>query len=191
MVIGKIWPAHLISLVLMCFFMAVVDIAFRKPTKSSSQQGSIGPSIAVSGDSFGVNSEDTCHTTKPEIAPWWSVNLLESYIIHSVRLVVGQSCCGKCMVRVLSRDSRLAHHSLGRFAIKWYPLPHLLCCDDAPKINCWPSARVCVSVLWRTDSLCVWYFAADGPVYIEVRVGNDRDISRNALCGRYNGILGE
>lgn len=75
----------------------MVDIALGKPAKSSSQQGQIGPSIAVTGsDSFGVTSEDTCHTTKPEIAPWWSVNLLESYIIHSVRLVVGQSCCGKC-----------------------------------------------------------------------------------------------
>ncbi|XP_055352640.1 mucin-17-like [Paramacrobiotus metropolitanus] len=105
--------------------LCVTDIALGKPTKSSSQQGRIGSSVAVNGDSFGINSEDNCHSTQAEIAPWWSVNLLDSYIIHSVRVVIGRSCC------------------------------------------------------------------ADGPVYIEVRVGNDRDISRNALCGRYSGIVEE
>lgn len=73
----------------------VVDVALGKPTKSSSQQGRIGPSVAVNGDTFGVNSEDSCHSTQPEISPWWSVNLLESYTVHSVRLIVGHSCCGK------------------------------------------------------------------------------------------------
>lgn len=53
------------------------------------------PQLAVDGSTAKSYSAKTCTSTKPEIQPWWYVNLLEPYMVQLIRLDFGRSCCGK------------------------------------------------------------------------------------------------
>lgn len=65
--------------------------------QSSSADGGI-PQRAVDGSSGQIYSPQTCTLTRPELRPWWYVNLLEPYMVQLVRLDFGKSCCGKLYI---------------------------------------------------------------------------------------------
>ncbi|KAL0116873.1 hypothetical protein PUN28_010031 [Cardiocondyla obscurior] len=52
------------------------------------------PQRAVDGSSSQRYTPQTCTLTKPELKPWWYVNLLEPYMVQLVRLDFGKQCCG-------------------------------------------------------------------------------------------------
>ncbi|XP_076670028.1 uncharacterized protein LOC143369675 [Andrena cerasifolii] len=72
----------------------VLNVAGGKaPMQSSSSEGGI-PQRAVDGSSGQVYTPQTCTLTRPELRPWWYVNLLEPYMVQLVRLDFGKPCCG-------------------------------------------------------------------------------------------------
>ncbi|KAK0177270.1 hypothetical protein PV328_001340 [Microctonus aethiopoides] len=82
----------------------VLNVAGGKaPMQSSSAEGGI-PQRAVDGSSGQIYNAQTCTLTKPELKPWWYVNLLEPYMVQLVRLDFGKACCegdpGTIVVRV-------------------------------------------------------------------------------------------
>ncbi|XP_011313896.1 uncharacterized protein [Fopius arisanus] len=82
----------------------VLNVAGGKaPMQSTSAENGI-PQRAVDGSSGQVYSPQTCTLTRPEMRPWWYVNLLEPYMVQLVRLDFGKACCdgapGTIVVRV-------------------------------------------------------------------------------------------
>ncbi|XP_076289244.1 uncharacterized protein LOC143213361 [Lasioglossum baleicum] len=72
----------------------VLNVAGGKaPMQSSSSEGGI-PQRAVDGSSGQIYTPQTCTLTRPELRPWWYVNLLEPYMVQLVRLDFGKPCCG-------------------------------------------------------------------------------------------------
>lgn len=72
----------------------VVNVAAGKaPMQISTQEGG-APQKALDGSTALAYSPGTCTLTKPEIVPWWYVNLLEPYMVQLVRLDFGLPCCG-------------------------------------------------------------------------------------------------
>ncbi|XP_015116058.1 uncharacterized protein LOC107040475 [Diachasma alloeum] len=71
--------------------------------QSTSAENGI-PQRAVDGSSGQVYNPQTCTLTRPEVRPWWYVNLLEPYMVQLVRLDFGKACCdgapGTIVVRV-------------------------------------------------------------------------------------------
>lgn len=69
--------------------------------QSTSAENGI-PQRAVDGSSGQVYSAQTCTLTRPEVRPWWYVNLLEPYMVQLVRLDFGKACCGKITFLLVS-----------------------------------------------------------------------------------------
>ncbi|XP_011168469.2 CUB and sushi domain-containing protein 3 [Solenopsis invicta] len=80
----------------------VLNVAGGKAPMQSSTMDGATPQRAVDGSSSQVYTSETCTLTRPELKPWWYVNLLEPYMVQLVRLDFGKPCCedGAIVVRV-------------------------------------------------------------------------------------------
>ena len=65
-----------------------VNIARGKPTSMSSTYVSCYSSFAVDGNTAGYmdKSGGCAHTSSNDTEPWWMVDLLDTYLIHSLTL---------------------------------------------------------------------------------------------------------
>lgn len=52
-----------------------------------------GPDSAIDGNHIGIFSYGSCTHTAEQEEPWWTVDLLDSYIITSIILTNRQDCC--------------------------------------------------------------------------------------------------
>ncbi|XP_076331579.1 uncharacterized protein LOC143236845 isoform X2 [Tachypleus tridentatus] len=73
----------------------VLNVAAGKAPMQYSVAGGAGPEKAVDGSTSPLFNGRTCTMTKAEKekAPWWYVNLLETYTIQLVRIDFGMTCC--------------------------------------------------------------------------------------------------
>ena len=74
-----------------------VNVAKYKPASSSSEAKGGEARKAVDGKTSTVHEGDKCTETEAEKSPWWTVDLLDAYPVHFVRLTT--RCCDGITVK--------------------------------------------------------------------------------------------
>ena len=74
-----------------------VNVAKYKPASSSSQAKGGEARKAVDGKTSTVHEGDKCTETEAEKSPWWTVDLLDAYPVHFVKLTT--RCCDGITVK--------------------------------------------------------------------------------------------